>query len=132
MISMRENVSDIGITPGLCLGLPAMAGVRSKRGAVHCHDVDLNWRLEGPVITAPSPPRRRIVAMANIARPADDCPSPVHGLIRRLVDPDTVFLFVVPSGGIACRSRSAIQHVSRQPCQRDAGMTLFTAGRGTR
>jgi hypothetical protein len=34
MISMRENVSDIGITPGLCLGLPAMAGVRSKRGAV--------------------------------------------------------------------------------------------------
>jgi hypothetical protein len=30
MISMRENVSDIGITPGLCLGLPAMAGVRSK------------------------------------------------------------------------------------------------------
>jgi hypothetical protein len=34
MISMRENVSDIGITPGLCLGLPAMAGVRSNRGAV--------------------------------------------------------------------------------------------------
>jgi hypothetical protein len=32
MISMRENVSDIGITPGLCLGLPAMAGVRSKTG----------------------------------------------------------------------------------------------------
>ena len=30
-----RNVSDIGITPGLCLGLPAMAGVRSKQGAVH-------------------------------------------------------------------------------------------------
>src|SRR5690242_13341944 len=34
MTSTRENVSDIGIVPGLCLGPPARAGVRSKRGAV--------------------------------------------------------------------------------------------------
>src|ERR1700682_4418184 len=30
-----ENVSDIGVCLGLCLGPPANAGVRSKRGAVH-------------------------------------------------------------------------------------------------
>jgi hypothetical protein len=35
MISTRENVSDIGIAPGLRLGSPAKADVRSKRGAVH-------------------------------------------------------------------------------------------------
>jgi hypothetical protein len=35
MTSTRENVSDIGIAPGLSLGPPVRAGVRSKRGAVH-------------------------------------------------------------------------------------------------
>jgi hypothetical protein len=33
--STFENVSDIGVCLGLCLGPPANAGVRSKRGAVH-------------------------------------------------------------------------------------------------
>src|SRR2546423_8660904 len=33
--STFENVSDIGVCPGLCLGPPAKAGVRLKRGAVH-------------------------------------------------------------------------------------------------
>src|SRR5512138_716616 len=33
--STFENVSDIGVCLGLCLGPPAKAGVRSKRGAVH-------------------------------------------------------------------------------------------------
>src|SRR5438067_2347491 len=32
--STFENVSDIGVCPGLCLGPPAKAGVRLKRGAV--------------------------------------------------------------------------------------------------
>jgi hypothetical protein len=32
--STFENVSDIGVCLGLCLGPPANAGVRSKRGAV--------------------------------------------------------------------------------------------------
>src|SRR6202035_3229201 len=37
--STFENVSDIGVCLGLSLGPPAIAGVRSKRGAVHrlCH-----------------------------------------------------------------------------------------------
>src|SRR5437762_569340 len=34
--STFENVSDIGVCLGLYLGPPARAGVRSKRGAVHC------------------------------------------------------------------------------------------------
>src|SRR5207248_9770172 len=34
MTSTFENVSDIGVCPGLCLGPPAKAGVRLKRGAV--------------------------------------------------------------------------------------------------
>src|SRR5438874_1714029 len=34
--STFENVSDIGVCLGLYLGPPAKAGVRSKRGAVHC------------------------------------------------------------------------------------------------
>src|SRR5580700_9076148 len=33
--STFENVSDIGVYLGLCLGPPAKAGVRSKQGAVH-------------------------------------------------------------------------------------------------
>src|SRR5271168_3035654 len=33
--STFENVSDIGVYLGLCLGPPASAGVRSKQGAVH-------------------------------------------------------------------------------------------------
>src|SRR5580700_10722015 len=33
--STFENVSDIGVCLGLSLGPPAIAGVRSKRGAVH-------------------------------------------------------------------------------------------------
>src|SRR5437879_3303438 len=33
--STFENVSDIGTCLGLSLGPPAIAGVRSKRGAVH-------------------------------------------------------------------------------------------------
>src|SRR4051794_41651514 len=32
--STLENVSDIGVCLGLCLGPPASAGVRSKRGAL--------------------------------------------------------------------------------------------------
>src|SRR5689334_6424641 len=32
--STFEKVSDIGVYPGLCLGPPAKAGVRSKRGAL--------------------------------------------------------------------------------------------------
>jgi hypothetical protein len=32
--STFENASDIGASPGLCLGPPAKTGVRSKRGAV--------------------------------------------------------------------------------------------------
>src|SRR5205814_3482058 len=32
--STFEKVSDIGVCPGLCLGPPAKAGVRSKRGAL--------------------------------------------------------------------------------------------------
>src|SRR5947209_12591501 len=37
MTSTFENVSDIDVCPGLYLGPPAKAGVRSKRGAVHSH-----------------------------------------------------------------------------------------------
>jgi hypothetical protein len=33
--STFENVSDIGVYLGLCLGPPAKAAVRSKQGAVH-------------------------------------------------------------------------------------------------
>src|ERR1700676_5210446 len=33
--STFENVSDIGVCLGLCLGPPAKAGVRSKQGALH-------------------------------------------------------------------------------------------------
>jgi hypothetical protein len=33
--STFENVSDIGVCLGLSLGPPAIAGVRSKRGALH-------------------------------------------------------------------------------------------------
>src|SRR5438309_11426622 len=33
--STFENVSDIGVCLGLSLGPPAIAGVRSKQGAVH-------------------------------------------------------------------------------------------------
>src|SRR5215471_10306219 len=33
--STFENVSDIGVWLGLSLGPPAIAGVRSKRGALH-------------------------------------------------------------------------------------------------
>src|SRR4051794_27275120 len=33
--STFEKVSDIGVSLGLCLGPPAKAGVRSKRGALH-------------------------------------------------------------------------------------------------
>src|SRR5881275_2758506 len=33
--STFENVSDIGVRPGQCLGPPAKAGVRLKRGALY-------------------------------------------------------------------------------------------------
>src|ERR1700682_2143166 len=42
--STFENVSDIGVCLGLCLGPPANAGVRSKRGAVH-EDNELSLML---------------------------------------------------------------------------------------
>src|SRR4051794_34889370 len=50
MISTLENVSDIGIATGLCLGPPARAGVRSKRGAVQAYPQVCAWTLRpGPV-----------------------------------------------------------------------------------
>src|SRR5580692_6966180 len=39
--STFENVSDIGVYLGLCLGPPAKAGVRSKQGAVQTMTVTL-------------------------------------------------------------------------------------------
>src|SRR6478752_3706256 len=51
--STFEKVSDIGVSLGLCLGPPADAGVRSKRGALQAvdrlvtplvsHDSHLSW-----------------------------------------------------------------------------------------
>jgi hypothetical protein len=50
--STFENVSDIGVCLGLSLGPPAIAGVRSKRGAVHPHmkPTHLYERVEYPVL----------------------------------------------------------------------------------
>src|ERR1700738_2203120 len=43
--STFENVSDIGVCLGLCLGPPANAGVRSKRGAVQWPSIEPTRRL---------------------------------------------------------------------------------------
>src|SRR5271168_1922210 len=47
--STFENVSDIGVYLGLCLGPPASAGVRSKQGAVHIGTAPV---LEIPLLDA--------------------------------------------------------------------------------
>jgi len=46
MTSTRENVSDMGLVPGLCLGPRARPRVRSKRGAVHIPNRSVAERRE--------------------------------------------------------------------------------------
>src|SRR6266480_6018118 len=53
--STFEKVSDIGVCPGLCLGPPAKAGVRSKRGALH------RGHLQDLAVSPLVDPSRRLV-----------------------------------------------------------------------
>src|SRR5437764_4354548 len=55
MTSTFENVSDIGVCLGLCLGPPAKAGVRSKRGAVHATLLSLSTKAGLGTATARQP-----------------------------------------------------------------------------
>src|SRR3954447_12745386 len=50
--STFENVSDIGVCLGLSLGPPAIAGVRSKQGALH--HVTPMWKVARSTSAAPT------------------------------------------------------------------------------
>src|SRR5205085_6352089 len=65
--STFENVSDIGVCLGLSLGPPAIAGVRSKQGAVQGESVVLTTCCGSPGILKISPLGRQF--FAHKARP---------------------------------------------------------------
>src|SRR5262249_23263131 len=57
--STFENASDIGVSLGLCLGPPAIARVRSKRGALHirqmsANSMDKDWVEKCEVVHTPT------------------------------------------------------------------------------
>src|SRR5947208_16895249 len=72
--STLENVSDIGTCLGLCLGPPASAGVRSKRGAIQ------GWRPEEPAIPYPERFRKN-----GREAPRTGTPSASLVWVRRLI-----------------------------------------------
>lgn len=111
MISTRENVLDIGIYPGLSLGPPARAGVRSKRGAVH-HLSRATGRTHAPGTAVPnSAPDLRPAGARTPGAMA--CPSrPVPS--RRPADRTTC-------GGWSRPTAPAGRGWPPGPCSRDPG-----------
>jgi hypothetical protein len=115
--STFENVSDIGIRPALFLGPPAIADVRSKRGALQSIRYRRGWRdtrVKGHYGQTETTTQRAIGALTPLAKLAD--PHPVDPL----GDHDL--------GMLASR-----QNTPARPCQRTASparhVGLIRAGR---